>query len=212
MIPFTSEVYLGLIAQYNAATWPAQIVALVLGLFVLWQAVRPRADAGRAGADRIIPWFLAAAWLWTAVAFHGLRLADLVWAAWVFGALFALQSLLIALAGLRGSLRFAFSLGPAGWAGLGCAILSVVLHPLAGLFGGQDWSSLRPFILAPAPLTLFTFGLLLLAPRAPRHLLVIPVLWSVIAGAVAWELAIPADLLLPAAAAVALGFSFLRPR
>ena len=51
MIPFTSEVYLGLIAQYNAATWPAQIVALVLGLFVLWQAVRPRADTGRAGAD-----------------------------------------------------------------------------------------------------------------------------------------------------------------
>ena len=50
------------------------------------------------------------------------------------------------------------------------------------------------------------------APRAPRHLLVIPIFWSVIAGAVAWELAIPEDLLLPVAAAVALGFSFMRPR
>ena len=75
MIPFTSEVYLGLIARYNAAIWPAQIVALVLGLFVLWQAARPRSAAGRAGADRIIPWFLAAAWLWTAVAFPVVTLA-----------------------------------------------------------------------------------------------------------------------------------------
>ena len=208
MISFTAEAYAGLIAQYNAAIWPAQVVALALGLIALSLALRADAPAAR-----VVPWVLAAAWLWTGLAFHGLWLAALVWAAWGFAALFVLQGVLLALAGLRGRLRFATAHGPARWAGLGLAVLAPGLHPIAGLLGGGDWTSLRPFILAPAPLTLFTFALVLLAaPRAPRHLLIVPILWSMIAGAVAWELGRTADLVLPLAAAATLGLSLRAPR
>ena len=213
MIPFTAEVYDGLIAQYNAAIWPAQIIALLLGLAALALSARPRAGARRAGRHRLVAGILAAAWLWTAVAFHGLHFSALVWTAWGFAALFALQGLLVAVAAWRGSLRIEATPALAAGLGLVVGLLGLLLHPLAGLLAGQDWAGLRPVILAPAPLTLFTFGLLLrAAPRAPRHLLIVPILWSVIAGVLAWDLGLWVDLLLPAAAVVTVGVSLLSRR
>ena len=204
MIPFTADAYSGLMAQYNAAIWPAQLIALLLGAAALGQALR---------GGRFVVWILAVAWLWTGVAFLGLRLSSLVWAAWAFGALFALQGLLLVLAGLRGTLRFESVRGPVTWMGLAIAGLALVIHPAAAVWAGQDWASLPPFILAPAPLTLFTMGLLLLAAQpAPRHLLIVPTLWSAIAGAVAWELGTAADLALPLTALVTLGVSLRAPR
>ena len=50
------------------------------------------------------------------------------------------------------------------------------------------------FGIAPCPVTVFTFGLLLLTTEwVPRRLLVIPVVWSVIGGSAAFLLAIPQD-------------------
>ena len=54
--------------------------------------------------------------------------------------------------------------------------------------------------LAPGPTAVFTLGLLLLTARphaAPPR--VIPLLWTLVAGATAWILAIPQDLALPVA-------------
>ena len=63
-----------------------------------------------------------------------------------------------------------------------------------------SWIFTRVVGLAPGPTAVFTLGMLLLcAGRTPLHLAVLPLLWTLIAGATAWVLAIPQDLPLPVA-------------
>ena len=51
---------------------------------------------------------------------------------------------------------------------------------------------------APGPTAVFTLGVLLPAEgRTPLHLTALPVLWSLIAGVTAWELAVVEDVALP---------------
>lgn len=204
MLLFTPDVFFRLVAQYNLAIWPAQIIGLLLGLLAIAFALRP----GR-GRDRIIAAILAGAWIWTGLVFHIMHFATINWTAWAFGVIFVLQGLLIAAAGLvSGRLRFRADPGPAGWVGLGCAIAAFTLYPLLGLALGRDWTDLRPFVLAPAPLVLFTLGFLLMA-RA-RWLFVVPLLWSLVAGVAAWFLPVPEDLLLPVAGLVCIVLAFSR--
>lgn len=199
-MPFTREVFLGLFEQYNAAVWPAQPVAYALGLLVLLSALKPYKGSGR-----LIAAVLAAAWIWNGVAYHMLHFATLVWAAWAFGFLFVVQGLMFLGSGvLRGRLAFRFQGGVTGWIGIGMALFAMAAYPLIGALTGQGLPRIPPFGLAPCPTAIFTLGMLLLAaPRVPMHLLVIPLLWSIVGGAVAWQIDIPQDLALPAAAALA---------
>lgn len=198
-VPFTREVFLGLFEQYNAAIWPAQPIAYALGLLVLLSALKPYKGSGR-----LIAAVLAAAWIWNGVAYHMLHFATLVWAAWAFGFLFVVQGLMFLGTGvLRGRLAFRFQRDICGWAGLALALFAMAAHPLIGMLAGQAWPRMPVFGVAPCPTAIFTLGMLLMAePRVPLHLLVIPLLWSVVGGAAAWQLDIPLDLALPVAAVV----------
>lgn len=201
LVPFTREVFLSLFEQYNAAIWPAQPIAYGLGLLVLLSALKPYKGSGR-----LIAAVLAAAWIWNGVAYHMLHFATLVWAAWAFGFLFVVQGLMFLGTGvLRGGLAFRFQRDICGWTGLVLALFAMAGYPLTGALTGQDWPRMPVFGVAPCPTAIFTLGMLLMAePRVPLHLLVIPVLWSVVGGAAAWQLDIPQDLALPVAAALAM--------
>jgi len=75
------------------------------------------------------------------------------------------------------------------------------VHPLTAAASDFGWADIRGPATAPAPLTLLTLGLLLWADaRVPASLLVVPVLWALAWGAIAWELGIGEDLVLPVAA------------
>jgi len=64
MFPFDAEVLASSHALYNAAVWPAQVVALAAALAAVWLAVSPQPWRGRAlGA------ILAAGWLWGGAVF-----------------------------------------------------------------------------------------------------------------------------------------------
>jgi hypothetical protein len=70
-----------------------------------------------------------------------------------------------------------------------------------------------PFGVAPAPTAVFTLGMLLLtAGKAPVHLAVIPLLWSLGGGATAWILGITAGLTLPLAGVVGFGLVLWKNR
>src|SRR5262245_21982907 len=79
---FTPRTYYRLFELYNAAIWPAQFVAIALGVLLLLMCAR------RAGRPATM--LLAALWIWVAVAFLALRYATINWAAtyaaWAFGA------------------------------------------------------------------------------------------------------------------------------
>ena len=201
LVPFTREVFLGLFEQYNAAVWPGQLAAYLLGILILLAAIR-----WHRGNGPLVAAALAAAWVWNGVAYHMVHFTTLVWAAWAFGALFVLQGLLFLVTGvLRDRLAFRFEGGVIGWTGIGMALFAMAAYPLFAVLAGQGWARTPPFGLAPCPTAIFTFGILLLAePPVPLHLLVIPVLWSIVGGSMAWVLGIPQNLALPAVAVLAI--------
>lgn len=207
MIAFSAEVYFRLVAAYVAALWPVVIVLCGLGLVVVWLVLRPRP-----GGDRFVAAVLAAAWLWTGAVFHAVFFAGIYFAAPVLAGAFVLQGLLLLWTGVvRGRLSCRFRRDAAGSAGLACVAAAVIVWPLADGALGFGWDAVRPLMAAPAPLTLYTLGLLLLArPRPPLHLAVIPCLWAVAGALAANELDVPQDLALPVAAAAVLALAVRR--
>jgi Family of unknown function (DUF6064) len=205
VLPFTREVYIRLLEHYNAAIWPVQIIALGLGIIVLLLILKPRI-----GGDRFIAAILAGAWIWTGIVYHGMFLAPLNWAATASGGLFALQGALLAWTGLlRGRLAFRFLPTPRAWAGLAFAVLALAA-PLAGPLTDLGWSRAPAIGIASGPTALFTLGVLLLADgRTPVRLLLIPLLWTGIAGVSAWLLRLPHDLILPVAGITAAWLAFI---
>jgi hypothetical protein len=192
MLPFTAEILFSSVAQYNRALWPLPALALLLCLGGIVLALRPVRWSGPA-----IGALLAAAWLWTGIGYHLLHFARLDFAAPIYGAFFILQGLLVAWAVLRKKLSFRFHAALFGWIGLALAIVAAA-WPLIDWLSGQSWQAARIAGLAPAPTVVLTFGLLLLAKnRAPLYLAIIPLLWTLVAGAMAWILTIPQDLALP---------------
>ena len=69
------------------------------------------------------------------------------------------------------------------------------------------------FGVTPCPVTIFTFGMLLLTTeRLPRWLLVIPFVWSLIGGSAAIVLDVTQDWLLLASGFIAIPLIVLRDR
>jgi Family of unknown function (DUF6064) len=187
------------VETYNRAVWPAQAVTYALALALVWIAIRPRYGGYRRVAHSLAGAALAAAWAWTGVAFHFRYFASINFLAPVYGALFVVQALLLAwTAGVRGRIAPRAQSDPFGWAGLGLMGYAIGGYPLIAEVAGEGLESARVVGLAPGPTAVFTLGVLLLAEgRTPLHLTAVPVLWSLIAGVTAWELAVVEDVALP---------------
>lgn len=204
MIPFDAETFSRLFAQYNAAIWPAQAGALVLGLTTLWLAIKPRPWSGR-----FIAASLGAFWLWCGIVYHMQFFTTINWAAWGFGVLFVVQGMALLWTGVvRGRLDFRFAGTRSDWCGLGLAAFAMLVYPSLSWAVGRDWLEIGMFGVTPCPITIYTLGLLMVCkPRIPLGVLAIPVLWSLVGSSAAWLLARPEDLSLAAAACLALGLA-----
>jgi hypothetical protein len=65
---------------------------------------------------------------------------------------------------------------------------------LIGFGTGHRYPGMPMFGITPCPVTIFTFGLLLLTtPQVSRWLLPIPFIWSLIGGSAAFLLGVPQD-------------------
>lgn len=201
MLPFTPAQFFDLFAAYNAAVWPASVVAYGLAaLALLAIAARWR---WRSQAAAVV---LALFWAWTGAAYHLLFFARLNPLAPLFGVLFIVQAVLFLHAGIvRRRWQVEVAAGGRAAAGLALIAYAAVAYPLIGLAAGHTYGSLPQFGVTPCPVTLFTFGLLLLSrPPLPRPLLVIPVLWSLIGGSAAVLLGVAQDWLLLVSGALVL--------
>lgn len=190
MLPFTHDQFIAVFAAYNQAIGPVALLAYLVGGAVCALVLVRAARAGLLGGLA-----LAVLWAWTGVVYHGLFFARVNPAALAFAAAFVAQGLLFALAAWRGRLRFdGPSFGPAAAVGWSLVAYSLLLYPLVGILAGVTWPGMPLFGITPCPLTLFTFGVLLLARyRVPWWLLPIPVAWSVVGGSAAALLDIPQD-------------------
>jgi hypothetical protein len=204
MLPFTPDQFLAVFATYNQAIWPIQVGAYQLGgLAVALLFWRPQA------ADRVIAGILAAMWLWTGIAYHALFFSAINKASYLFAALFIIQGGCLIYAGVhRGRIRFGFRSGPASWIGLALIAYAAVVYPVIGMATGHPYPAMPMFGVTPCPVTIFTFGLLLLAtPPLSGWLLVIPFGWSLIGGSAAILLHVPQDWLLLVSGLVAVPLS-----
>jgi hypothetical protein len=189
MLPFSDAQFIQVFAVYNEAIWPAQVIAYVLAAGMLVALAR--------GASRLVTAGLGLMWLWTGIAYHWLHFTGINNAAWVFGALFVLQGLLLVWAGLSSRLRFGSGEGLAGVLAWSFIAYAAILYPALGVLTGHGYPRLPMFGVTPCPVVIYTFGLLLLArPTVPWWLLAIPVAWSLVGGSAAFLLQIPQDWLL----------------
>jgi hypothetical protein len=176
--PFTGETYFSLFEVYNDTIWPAQIVAYLLGIAVLVLALRPIAASGRMALA-----VLALFWLWNGLVYHLVFFLQINFAALPFGALFALQGLLLAGSAIRGGRQLRFVPDPTDWVGLVYVLFALLAYPLLAWAAGHGWPRAAMFGVAATPMVIFTFGVLLMLKGRPTVLLgVLPLLWALAAG------------------------------
>lgn len=209
MLPFTPDQFLAVFVSYNNAIWPIQIAACLLGgiavALLFWKT---------AASDRVVAGILAMMWLWTGFAYHGIWFAAINEAAYLFAALFIVQGCCLLYAGVyHHQIRFGIRRGPATWAGAALVCYAAIVYPLIGAAAGHPYPAMPMFGVTPCPVTIFTFGMLLLTTGAvPRGLLVIPVLWSLTGGSAAFLLNVQQDWLLLLSGGIAVTLLVFRDR
>ena len=209
MLPFTPEQFLGVFVNYNDVIWPIQIAAYVLGAISIASLFR-RTRA----SDRVIAGILAAMWLWTGVAYHALSFSVINKAAYIFAALFIVEGCYLVYAGVyRDQIRFGLRPLLATAVGISLMAYTAIAYPLIGVATGHRYPEMPMFGVTPCPVTIFTFGMLLLTLRpVPSWLFVIPFVWSLIGGSAAILLNVPQDWLLLVSGFIASPLIFFRDR
>ena len=197
---FSPRTYYRLFELYNAAIWPAQTLALVLGAVIttlLWR--------GKPRRVRMALALLAACWFWIAWAFHLTRYATINWAAVYFAAAFAVEALLLLVFVLAKRLSPSTHAGGRAWIAFGLIAFGLVVHPFIGPLLGRSWSQVEVFAVAPDPTVIATLGaILLISARLRWVLLPIPIAWCAISGATQWTMGAPDAAMMPLAAALAI--------
>jgi hypothetical protein len=188
MLPFGHDAFIDVFRAYNTAIWPAQIAAYALGATILLLLIRPAPLGGKAVAA-----ILGLMWLWTGLVYHAAFFSAINRAAYGFAALFVVQGLMLVWVAVTGRLDLRIRGGVRGGIGLGMIVYAMLLYPAIGAMAGQSYPGVPVFGVAPCPLVIFTFGVLLMADSLPLRLLIVPLLWSLIGGSAAFLLRIPQD-------------------
>jgi len=188
-LPFTTDQFLDVFARYNVAVWPAQLLVYLLGVLCIVLALRRATHS-----SRIISLILSLLWLWMGVVYHFLFFSKINQAAWVFGSMFILQSLIFVYAGvITHDLSFHFRRDASGIGGAVLLTYAYIIYPALGFLIGREYPAAPTFGL-PCPTTIFTFGILLWAkPKVPVHVLIVPLVWSLIGFFAALSLTITED-------------------
>jgi hypothetical protein len=90
VLPFTSEQFLNIFAQYNLAVFPLQIVFIILGIVALGLVIKKSQLS-----DRIIALILSFFWFWMGLVYHILFFSTINPLAYVFGMLFIVEAVLL---------------------------------------------------------------------------------------------------------------------
>lgn len=174
-VPFTQEQFFAAFAEYNLATWPAQLILIAIAsLAVFFATVPPRRTTLLPAA------LLAALWLWSGI-YHGLFFQRISPFAWIFAALFIAEGVALVVANRRHSLELQADSSFAGWMGWIIAAYSVMGYPISSEIAGHYYPN-TPTFGVPCPLAMLTLGMLLWnTRRTPWYVLAVPAIWAVMA-------------------------------
>ncbi len=210
----SARTYYGLVERYNTDVWPLQLLTVGAGLAALALALTwPARSALHA---RVAAAILSGAWLWVAWAFQYRRFMTINWAAEYVAWAFAVESAALLWVGVilrrianrpdaTSARDVAAVITGRVLVGRVIALFALLGYPLIGVMSGRPWVQAEVFGVMPDPTAIATMGFLLLAHRTPLWLMVIPVLYCAIAGAMLWTLRAPEFWIAPLIAAIALG-------
>lgn len=190
LIPFTPDVYVGMIARYNLEIWPGHLIALAF----IWTMIVCARRGGQANG-RVMLTLIAGFWIWVGYGFHMERYAQLNWAALAFGWIFILQGALILLWGATAkTIDARLRADKFGAFGLLLIAASIALHPGLVLMAGSAVSAGQIAGTAPLSLMLLSFGgTAFLTKRPPAWLIALPLLWCLWEFAWSWTLGLWPD-------------------
>lgn len=203
-MPFTADDFFRTFSEYNAAIWPAQIIAYLMGVAV----IALLAFQSRTSSIAVML-LLSAMWAMNGISYHLQHFSNINPAARFFALLFLSQAAFLAAAPLIW--RGIFSTRPPItrlYVGAALILFALIGYPVVGFLAGHRYPAVPVIGVAPCPTTIFTIGVLLVGiPRATRWLLILPVIWAGIGGSAALLLGIPQDYALIASGLIAIAFS-----
>lgn len=205
LLLFTPETYFRQFELLHEQWFPLQLLAAALICTLGWIG----ASAARRGKPLLA--LLSICWIWSSWAFLHTRYASINWTAEWFAWLFYIQAILL--------ISTATFLAPTTRAlpprlrraGLFLFVYSVVVHPLAGVLLGRNWSELELFGFTPDATAIGSLGLLIAAGER-RFLLVIPLIWCGWSAMTLLTMGSPEAWLLLAAAIASLVIPYLAGR
>ena len=128
-------------------------------------------------------------WAWVGWSFVWERYATINWTAAYAAPLFAIEALLLLIAGRRSTGCRSSREARAAWAESLLVALALGYPLLAPLFG-RPWHGAEVFGIAPDPTAIATLGFLLMARgRSTLLLYPIPLLWCLVSGLTLWAMA-----------------------
>lgn len=174
---FSPRVYWRMVELHNAAFWPLHIATALAGIVIVLLILR------RPGVHPLWIAFLSAVpWAFVAWSFFWSRYAEINWAAPYVAPAFALQAVLLAVAGVTGGIGFGDG-KHARWPGLLFLAAGVLAYPLFPPAFGRPFAAAETYGIAPDPTAAATLGILLAASgRFVPLLFVIPTAWLLLSG------------------------------
>jgi len=188
-VPFSLGDFLNVFKSYNQTIFPLQIVFYFIAFLSIYFLF-----TGNKNLNKIISITLSFFWLWMGIVYHIIFFSTINKAAYIFGAFFIIQGIMFAGCGLiRKKLSFGYSKNIYNYIGIVFLLYALIIYPVLGYNLGHSYPYSPTFGL-PCPTTIFTFGILLFTnKKMPLHLLIIPLLWSVIGFNAALTLTIYED-------------------
>ena len=180
MFTFIEEEFLSMLAGYNEAIWPVQILAYIIAVTAVVACfIKNRYS------DRLILATLVLFWLWNGIVFSAIFWSEIYPYAYLFAVLLTSQGILFVYGMIRSEFSFRFRIDVYSMIGLTFIVYALLVYQLIGMGIGHDYPAFFAPGLTPCPTAIFTFGILLLTDkRFPNYFLAIPLL-SALAGILA---------------------------
>jgi hypothetical protein len=189
-LPFSLTDFLNIFKTYNQSIYPLQIIFYFIAFFCVYLLFTENKIQ-----NETISIVLSFFWLWMGIVYHIIFFSTINKAAYIFGAFFILQGIMFAGCGLiRKKLSFEYRKSTYNYIGIIFLLYTLIIYPVLGYNLGHMYPYSPTFGL-PCPSTIFTFGILLFTnKKIPVHLLIIPLLWSIIGFTAALQLTIYEDI------------------
>ena len=163
-------------AEYNNAIWPAQLISYALAVVIIIHSIKQWKVS-----NEINTTIIAIIWIWNGAVTEMLFFSKFQTQYYVWGILWILQGIFFIIIGFKHTFNYKIQKNWYSYAGILFILYALVVYPLIGSFLGHGFPRGPIFGVAPCPVCVFTFGVLLFVDKKiPISVLLFPLLWAIL--------------------------------